>query len=438
MNQQRLQRLQWLVMTGLALSIVAAFTAPVYLCIGMNILCLAGVFWLATTARSQLTHQAILLSERVRVETCNQLMLEAATRQLIEKLEGRARLESLLTECTRLMGQLLEIADSLADNAALVQKDLSEFTPGITALLHAEEAAAEDLISKLSSLAETSSAKITTVTEAMEKLLSELNRQRQDSASQRSEFLAAAKSSLAEVEAGQGVLASNELALADWRRPIEEIGQAVQLATDLAEQTRILGVNASIEALRSGEAGRGFMLVAEEAERLSDRMVQVAHQIAVQIKEAEQAATRLTDGMTEVRGSLFRVSEFGQRLVGQEQVISSLEYIIPHEEVSLLTDLLTRLAAGVKSLHDHLANTFNRLDTIPAKEVQAEATRLYLETSKLVATSQAVRAKVEESHETARGIEADLVEVEEMGRNLEKVMAKGLQGQEVLDQNDMG
>ena len=64
----------------------------------------------------------------------------------------------------------------------------------------------------------------------------------------------------------------------------QEIGNIVELINDIADQTNILALNASIQAAMAGDAGRGFAVVADEVHRLAERSGDATRQIEALVK----------------------------------------------------------------------------------------------------------------------------------------------------------
>jgi len=64
----------------------------------------------------------------------------------------------------------------------------------------------------------------------------------------------------------------------------QEIGEIVDLISDITEQTNVLALNAAIQAAAAGDAGRGFTVVAEEVQRLAERSAQATRRIGVIVK----------------------------------------------------------------------------------------------------------------------------------------------------------
>jgi twitching motility protein PilJ len=86
----------------------------------------------------------------------------------------------------------------------------------------------------------------------------------------------------------------------------QEIGEIVELISDITEQTNVLALNAAIQAASAGEAGRGFTIVAEEVQRLAERSAKATKQISTLIHmiqtdtaDAVSAMERSTQGVVE-------------------------------------------------------------------------------------------------------------------------------------------
>lgn len=129
----------------------------------------------------------------------------------------------------------------------------------------------------------------------------------------------------------------------------QEIGEIVELISDITEQTNILALNAAIQAASAGEAGRGFTVVAEEVQRLAERSSEATKQIGAIVKtiqtdthSAVAAMEKSTEGVVE--GAKLSDAA-GKALTEIETVSNSLARLI--QSISAATEAQTQVASTV-------------------------------------------------------------------------------------------
>jgi len=140
----------------------------------------------------------------------------------------------------------------------------------------------------------------------------------------------------------------------------EDIGQILEVISDIADQTNLLALNAAIEAARAGDAGRGFAVVADEVRKLAEKTMSATSEVGGHIRSIQESARgniKNTETTTEaIQASTGLASKSGEALreiVGMvdetaDQVrgiaTASEEQSAASEEISRTTEQINRIA----------------------------------------------------------------------------------------------
>jgi CHASE3 domain sensor protein len=120
----------------------------------------------------------------------------------------------------------------------------------------------------------------------------------------------------------------------------QEIGVVLDIVSELADQTNILAINATIEAVGAGDAGRRFSVVADEIRKLSDRVAGSTKEIRGLFDEVRSAVN--TTILTTQTGS--KAIEAGSRQFSE--VASAFNLI--SAEVSTTTEAAREIELSTK------------------------------------------------------------------------------------------
>jgi methyl-accepting chemotaxis protein len=169
--------------------------------------------------------------------------------------------------------------------------------------------------------------------------------------------------------------------LAEKAKSIASVTGSIQ---DVSDRTNILAINASIEAARAGNVGKGFRIIANEVRTLAGQTGDFAKSIETTISDFESVVGQITEelqGFTKVLESFKQsfatvLDSFQTNAKAIDEAGAFLNQISGsiREETTALTDGLSSLEKISTSLKDTnvvfaaLLKTYGNLDTLLNKE----------------------------------------------------------------------
>ena len=238
-----------------------------------------------------------------------------------EKFDG---IVSNINEIDKAMEEIAKGTAEQAGEAEIVSDKMSD----LEGVINVEKAAVEQLNVSLASIAEHSDS----ASENVEQL-TEIN----------------AKTNEAIAFVNEQTMVTNSSA--------EDIQKAIELITDITEQTNLLSLNASIEAARAGENGKGFAVVADQIRNLAEESSKSAQKISeivqVLLSNSEASVEQMKTVVSSIGEQTKRLDETRTAFGDLYKDVAVLKGV--SENISTQTEALDKLRAVVADAVANLA-----------------------------------------------------------------------------------
>jgi len=246
--------------------------------------------------------------------------------------EALSELEATVADARRFADEVADASDAMTTSAEEVAGAAQETSGSIDEISAGAERQNDRLV-EIAGEMETMSSTTEEVAVSAEQVAATSERATELSDDGRS----ATRRAVEELHAVEERSRSATEAVGQLEKGMERIGVIVDTITDIADQTNLLAVNASIEAARAGAAGSGFGVVADEVKSLAEETSDAAAEVETLIAELEE---RTDESVTEIAAIRDRIDEGVDTVEAAEAALTDID------------DRITEADEGVKEISD--------------------------------------------------------------------------------------
>jgi methyl-accepting chemotaxis protein len=309
------------------------------------------------------------------------LVLENKSRNLLDSLVGSEEQEALLTRLKGIFQKTSSASETLSSSIQQLTATVEENTNANQEIAKSASKAAQDCENNLNYIENTDktiqsiSTVLDSISEQSKQILS-ISRDTYSAAEQSETVIAKAARNMKDIEAS--TVKSREL-INRLGKTSEQIGEIIDIITDITSQTNLLALNAAIESARAGEHGRGFSVVADQIRKLADRTTEAAKDIAELIKniqnDTKNTVVSIDSGAENVKNGIEMIEAVGstfEKLKGLQDELGNriMDTASQSSETSKYGKDVVDILSNIKKL---TAQSLEEVESIAASTEQQAA-----------------------------------------------------------------